>query len=204
MNEQADQKANKLNHARSKNLGQIALEVFSIVLAVLLALAVSEWQEDRNNVERANIAITNVRAELQSNLEVLQIISPINTRVVEAIAAEKIDEMEDASVIPGVQMRTSAWQTLGSTGSSNYIDYDLLIVLSKLYSLLEVYMQVAYSFINSNMDMAATATAMGTSVDNDLFSVNFLTYFQMLVQIETALIEAHQEAIESIDQASES
>jgi hypothetical protein len=203
MNEQTDQKSSKSYHSRSKNLGQIALEVSSIVLAVLLALAVSEWQEDRNNTERASIAMTNVRAEIQSNLEILQIINPNNTRIVEAIASKKTEELEDGSVIPGVQMRSSAWQTLGSTGSSNYIDYNLLLELSKLYSMIDVYMQVAYSFINSNMDMAATATAMGTSVDSDLFSENFLSYFQMLVQIETALIEAHQKAIESIDLVSD-
>jgi hypothetical protein len=49
------------------------------------------------------------------------------------------------------------------------------------------------------MDMAATATALGSNIDNDLYSKNFLPYFQLLVQIESALIDVHQKAIESID-----
>lgn len=187
------------NHTRSRTLGRIALEVFSIVLGVLLALAVSDWQEQRNNEVRATTALANVRAELQNNLELLNIIYPNNSDVVEALSSGQESNSEDASVVPGVQLRSSAWQTLGTTGLSNYVDYELLVGLSQLYSIIDVYRQTAYSFIRANMDMAATATALGSSVDNELFSQNFLTYFQMLVQIEAALIDAHQKAIESID-----
>lgn len=187
------------NRAGSRTLGRIALEVFSIVLGVLLALAVSEWQEQRNNEARAGNALANVRAELQSNLGLLEIIGPNNQRAVEQINSESRDPDSDATVIPGVQLRSSAWQTLSATGLSNYVDYDLLIELSQLYSMIEVYRETAYGLINSNMGMAATATAMGTTIDNTLYSENFLVYFNMLVQIEAALTEAHQAAIESLD-----
>lgn len=187
------------NRAGSRTLGRIALEVFSIVLGVLLALAVSEWQEQRNNEARAGNALANVRAELQSNLGLLEIIGPNNQRAVEQINSESRDPDSDATVIPGVQLRSSAWQTLSATGLSNYVDYDLLIELSQLYSMIEVYRETAYGLINSNMGMAATATAMGTTIDNTLYSENFLVYFNMLVQIEAALTEAHQTAIESLD-----
>lgn len=183
---------------RSRTLGRLALEVFSIVLGVLLALAVSEWQEQKNKEERANLALVNVRAELQSNLDLLKIINPNNQQTVDSITSEGSDAAEDQTVVPAVQMRTSAWQTLSSTGLSNFIDYDLLIELSQLYSMIDVYRQTAYSLINSNMGMAATATAMGETVDNDLYSENFLIYFQMLVQIEAALIDAHQQLLDSI------
>jgi len=184
---------------RSKTIGRIALEVFSIVLGVLLALGVSEWQEQRNNEARAGLALANVRAELQSNLDLLNTVYPNNSRVVENISSGQGEDAEDASIIPGVQMRSSAWQTLATTGLSNFVDYDLLIELSALYSMIDVYRQTAYSFISSNMGLAATATALGSSIDNDLFSQNFLSYFQMLVQIEAALIDYHQKVIESID-----
>ena len=184
---------------RSRTLGRIALEVFSIVLGVLLALAMSEWQEQRNYETRAEMALANVRAELQSNLGLLNIINPNNTRVVDGLSSEQVSTTDDETFIPGVQLRSSAWQTLTSTGLGNYIDYDLVIELSQLYSVIEVYQQTAYSFINSNMGMTATATALGNSIDNNLFSQNFLPYFQMLVQIEAALIDSHQKVITSID-----
>lgn len=199
MTEAEEKSTTSSSRPRPKTLGRIALEVFSIVLGVLLALAVSEWAEQRNNQARAGVALANVRAELQSNLDLLKTIYPNNFRVVEAIESEPQSNSEDATYVPGVQLRSSAWQTLGTTGLSNYLDYELLIGLSQLYSMIDVYRQTAYSFIGSNMGMAATATALGTNVDNALFSQNFLSYFQMLVQIEAALIEAHQKAIESVD-----
>ncbi len=201
MSEQTEKQAVDRGNFAPKTLGKMALEVFSIVLGVLLALAVSEWQENRNNTERASVALTNVRAELQSNLNLLQLIYPNNSKIVEGIESDQANTPEDATVIPGVQMRSSAWQTLATTGLGNFVEYQLLIELSQLYSMIEVYKQTAYSFIGSNMDLAATATALDRSVDNERFSENFLGFFQMLVQIEEALIEAHQNAIASIDQA---
>lgn len=199
MTEQKQNPPVKRRNSDSKTLGKMALEVFSIVLGVLLALGVSEWQEHRNNTERASVALANVRAELQSNLELLEFIYPNNASVVEAIQSGEDDSIEDATVVPGVQMRSSAWQTLTTTGLGNYVDYQLLIELSRLYSMTDVYKQTAYAFIRSNMDLAATATALDTSVNNKRLSENFLGFFQMLVQIESALIEAHQNAIAAID-----
>ena len=177
----------------------MALEVFSIVLGVLLALAVSEWQESRNNSEKAAVALANIRAELQNNLDLLEIIHPNNRQIVERISSKPEENPEDSTVIPGVQMRSSAWQALSSTGLGNFVDYDLLIELSQLYAMIDVYKQTAYAFINANMSLAATATALDRPVDNDRFSENFLGFFQMLVQIEDALITAHQEAIGALD-----
>jgi hypothetical protein len=196
MNETTENPGVPAGRPRSRTIGRIALEVFSIVLGVLLALAVSEWQEQRNNEARAQLALANVRTELQSNLDLLEIIYPNNSRVVESISSGESSGSKDATVVPGVQLRSSAWQTLASTGLSNYIDYDVLVGLSQLYAMIDVYRQTAYTFISANMSTSATATALGTSVDNDLFSQNFLAYFQMLVQIEATLIDAHRKAID--------
>lgn len=145
------------------------------------------------------MALANIRAELQSNLDLLEIIYPNNKRIVESIASGQVENPEDATVIPGVQMRSSAWQTLSSTGLSNFVEYDLLIELSQLYAMIDVYKQTAYGFINANMSLAATATALDRTVDNDRLSENFMGFFQMLIQIEAALIKAHEDAMRSVD-----
>lgn len=200
MNENKNEQIKNPIRASQRTFRQMALEVFSIVLGVLLALAVSEWQEDRSNAEKARVAMSNIRAELQSNLELLKTIHPNNSQVVASITSDEIENAEDAMIVPGVQMRSSAWQTLSSTGLANFVDYDKLIELSQLYSMIDVYKQTAWGFINANMSLVATATALDRSVDNDRFSENFLGFFQMLVQVEEVLIEAHENAIRSIDQ----
>jgi hypothetical protein len=201
MSDSTEKQRERPGRLHSKTLGQVALEVFSIVLGVLLALAVSEWQESRSNLERSQLALTNVRAELQGNLKLLETIHPINSRVVEQLSSGEADSSRDETVVPGVQMRSSAWQTLSTTGLGNYIDYDLLIELSQLYSLIDVYRQTAYGVINSNMNVAATATALDRGIDDKRLAENFLPFFQMLNQIEAALIPAHEKAISSIGQA---
>lgn len=201
MSDSAEEQRERPVRLRSKTLGQVALEVFSIVLGVLLALAVSEWQESRSNREKSQLALSNVRAELQSNLKLLETIHPINSGVVAKLSSGDTDSSRDETVVPGVQMRSSAWQTLSTTGLGNYVDYDLLIELSQLYSLVDVYRQTAYSLINSNMNVAATATALDRGIDNKRLAENFLPYFQMLSQIEAALIPAHERAIASIEKA---
>lgn len=201
MSDSEEKQPDRPGRLHSKTLGQVALEVFSIVLGVLLALAVSEWQESRSNQEKSRLALTNVRAELQSNLKLLETIHPINSGVVEKLLSGETDGSKDENVVPGVQVRSSAWQALSTTGLGNYVDYDLLIDLSRLYSLIDVYRQTAYSLINSNMSVAATATALDRGIDNTRLAENFLPYFQLLTQIEAALIPAHEKAIASIDQA---
>jgi hypothetical protein len=201
MSDSAEKQRERPGRLHSKTLGQVALEVFSIVLGVLLALAVSEWQESRSNLEKSQLALSNVRAELQGNLKLLETIHPINSRVVEQLSSGETDSSRDETVVPGVQIRSSAWQTLSTTGVGNYVDYDLLIELSQLYSLIDVYRQTAYGVINSNMNVAATATALDRGIDNKRLAENFLPFFQMLNQIEAALIPAHAKAISLIDQA---
>jgi hypothetical protein len=51
------------------------------------------------------------------------------------------------------------------------------------------------------MNLVATAMAMDRSVENERFSENFLVYFQMLVQIEAVLIDAHEKTIQSLEEA---
>jgi hypothetical protein len=181
----------------------VGLEVFSIVLGVLLALAVSEWQDNRNNLERTNAALRNVRIELTKNLELLEIVHARNVDLVELLNgdSEKVDQ--DAQFLPALQITDSAWQTLGSTGLGGYVDFNLMVTLSQTYSLIEVYRRSSYSLLDANLWVLATATAterdMKTIEDKNLFAKNFISQFQLIINIESALIDAHQNAISKLD-----
>jgi len=70
MSEQ-DNAVRRYQITNSKTMARIALEVFSIVLGVLVALAVSEWQEGRQLQERTQAALGNVRTELAQNVKIL-------------------------------------------------------------------------------------------------------------------------------------
>ncbi len=53
--------------ALRRKLPELLVEGFSVALAVLLALAVDEWRENRSNLELAQRAEASIMAEVGSN-----------------------------------------------------------------------------------------------------------------------------------------
>ena len=144
-----------------RSLKTILIEVFSIVLGVMLALGVSEWQQEREYAQLADTALANVAWELRSNLEVLTRIHENNAETIELSEAETNDQSapsEDRQFIPGVQVRSTAWDTLLSSGLANHIDYKLLLSLSEIYSRQGIYRQMGLQIVEASMSMAAMAT----------------------------------------------
>jgi len=186
----------------SKTLARIAIEVFSIVLGVLLALAVSEWQESRQLQERTQAALGNVKTELAQNLKLLEIVHENNSSLTQHLA-ENPDELDqDAQFLPALQISDAAWETLRTTGLAGYVDLDLMVKLSETYSLIDVYRRSGYALVDANLQVLATATATERDMDAinnaNLFARNFIGHFELIVNVEAALIVAHRGVLESL------
>ena len=182
-----------------RSLVRAGLEIISIVLAVLLALAVSEWQENRNNLERTEAALRQVRTELSNNLELLEFVHDKNVALIELLGQESTTVDQEAQFLPALQIADSAWKALGSTGLSGFVDFDLMITLSQTYSLIDIYRRTGYSLLDANLWILATVTATERDMkkidDANLFAMNFISQFQLIVDIESALIDAHRTAL---------
>lgn len=204
MEEQATSVVERPPSARKGTLARVAVEVFSIVLGVLLALAVSEWQEQRNTVQRVDAALLNLRHELDSNRELVKAVHGGNRSIVAALESE-LDDPEHQDFVPAVQISASAWEALGATGLSNHVDYQLLVELSRLYGLVDIYRQSALGLFDADLTMRAMLTAQGTSFEEqgrgELMASNFLGRFKLLVTMEEALLHMHEQAISSLDAA---
>ena len=72
-----------------RSLARAGLEILSIVLVVLAALAVSEWQGNRNNQERTRAALGNVHTEMAKNLELLEIVHDNNASLIQQLASDR-------------------------------------------------------------------------------------------------------------------
>lgn len=186
----------------SKTVARVALEVFSIVLGVLVALAVSEWQESRQIEERTRAALGIVRTELAQNLRLLEIVHENNVALTERLAENPSGLDQDANFLPALQTSDAAWETLRTTGLAGYVDLDLMVQLSEAYSLMDVYRRSGYSLVDANLQVLATATAterdMEAINDANLFARNFIGHFQLIVNVEAALIDAHVRVLESL------
>jgi hypothetical protein len=161
-------------------------------LGVLLALAVSEWQQEREYEERASTELYNVHLELQSNQEVPTKIHDNNRQTIEKAQAADTAESEDLQFIPGVQVRSTAWQTLLAIGISGHIEYDLLLSLSETYSKQAVYRQTGMPLVDASMSMAAMASVDRTEIDDEIMQEQFMGCFNMIRAMEERLLESYQ------------
>ena len=187
---------------KERSIRGVLLEVFSIVLGVLLALAVSEWQQDREKDELAANALANVHNELRANQELLSALHASNKKTIELAAVEAAGDAEvDESLqfTPGVQVRATAWNALQSSGVSNHVDYDVLLDLSGVYSVQAVYRQTGTQLVDASMSIAAMATVSKTELDNRVFQQQFMPYFTMMLAMEEALLQAYAETLESLE-----
>ena len=182
----------------NKSWSSLILEVFSIILGVLLALAVSEWQQARENEERAANALNNVKLELQDNSEVLARIHENNQQTIETAQAAGSEDSENLQFIPGVQVRATAWETLLATGVSSYIDYALLLSLSETYSMQAIYRETGMKLVDASMTMAAMATIEGEEIDNEAMQQQFMTYFMMILTMEETLLDSYRSSLEGL------
>jgi len=182
-----------------RSVFRAGLEIISIVLAVLLALAVSEWQENRNKLERTEAALRQVQTELSQNLELLEFVHDRNVALIELLSQESTTVDQEAQFTPALQIADSAWKALGSTGLSGFVDFDLMVTLSQTYALIDIYRRSGYSLLDANLWVRATATATERDMkkidDSNLCAMNCSSQFQLIVDVESALIDAHRKAL---------
>jgi hypothetical protein len=175
----------------------IIIEVSSIVLGVLLALAVSEWQEQREKGKLATIALANIHRELQANQVLLSKIHDNNTQTIKL--SPNGEDGEDAQFIPGVQVRSTAWDAMLSSGISSHIDYQLLFELSEVYSMQSIYRETGMKLLDAAMSMSAMAAVNNVEVDSDHFLSQFQNYFDMLLTMEERLLQGYEGALDKTD-----
>ena len=83
MNDQSDTGLQRIPLLSRRSFSRAGLEALTIVIGVLAALAVSEWQESRHIRERTQSALWNVRTELENNLEILEFVHSNNVILIE-------------------------------------------------------------------------------------------------------------------------
>ncbi|MEP5763508.1 MAG: hypothetical protein ABJ308_02905 [Halieaceae bacterium] len=184
-----------------KSIGGVLLEVFSIVLGVLLALGVSEWQEERKKDELADKALVNIHNELAANRTILESIHANNQesiKLAQAASDEDDDSTEDRQFIPGIQVRSTAWETLQSSGVANYLDFELLLALSEAYSMQAIYTQTGTQLVEASMTMSAMAAANNSELDNQAFQQQFMGYFSMMLAMEETLLQGYTETLQQL------
>lgn len=178
----------------------LLVEVISIVLGVLLALAVNQWRENQSHKAQAKSALKNISNEIQSNLKALKILHENNSATIEFMTdGNESATSEDSKFIPGIQLRETAWKTLLSTNVANYVNYETILTLSDTYSIQDVYKQAAVSITEAALNLAAYAAANGRDVDDNHFQRQFYDYLLMLVDVESELLRLYENTLKEME-----
>lgn len=139
--------------ARDSSLLRSAFyEAFFVVLGVILALAANEWRQNQIQQERADGALTAVRAELRLDLELLQGSLGYHEEKMGALwgMLQRGEGPQDAGFfdrgfVSPAQVQLTAWETAKTTGLVESFALDDVLKLSELYDKLARYEAQALS-----------------------------------------------------------
>jgi hypothetical protein len=144
-------------------LPRAALEATLIVFAVVLGFLVNEWREDRDSAAVAELALSRIVVELESNLAVLETAQAYHAQIAEnlAVLEQELASGERPSEgrlldisMPAMPQGISppilsdvAWTYAGQTGALDQLDFELMPEVARLYSIQELGAEATWQMI---------------------------------------------------------
>ncbi len=177
----------------SEWLPRVVFESLLIVVSILLALALDQWQEDLEIEELVDRSVQSFEQEVRRNKMRVEDVAPYHIGLQEILT--RLDEgegvkslMEYRNIMEGFQatlLLRTAWDTSVATGALSRMDYELVAALSQTYDAQNRFNEL-YS-IGSN----AILTSARLNVENlDLSIYNAIRFMS-----EVTAAEAHLEAV---------
>jgi hypothetical protein len=163
----------------------VLIEVFSIVLAILLALAANSWQERMRTDREVKILLANVRDEISQNRTLLVAEKGHHLKVYNAFKALSahehvvtLDEFigtfskANPTGFHPFEGESFAWDVMRSSPSVNAVPYDTRILLERTYA-----EQVL--FISQNAQVLTTLEVNDTARDPDYYAASLSMTFDL-------------------------
>ena len=187
-------------------LAELATEALLVVFAVLVALGVEEWPEERQLRAFAARARAAVDQEIEQNLAEFRSVGPElivgRDRVRSTLqtlrdAQEARDRGESGSAslsfdfdLPDIS--TAAWRVAQASHAAPYFDYDWVIERARHYDGLETYLDVRDEVFD---EISSLIAGFGGDLDGDVVMVVQRLYgrLEVLVQLHEGLQEGMEE-----------
>jgi hypothetical protein len=132
-----------------EKLPEILLEAGSVVFALLLAYGVDEWRENRANAALAARARAGIEAEIRANQSEVRHNHEAHVKVLAGMPAlvKQAEALHEGTVTKGeisvnigvAQLSTAAWQAAQTTQAMQFLDFDWVRQIAKLYELQRMY-----------------------------------------------------------------
>jgi len=158
------------------NFSDLLLEIISIVIAILLALAVNNWQENRKHQELLHASLHNIRQELSDNAHRVDAELQHHARVQKAFAAlvqarangeslrfneiAKTFHQTSPSGLHFLGLQNTAWKIAENDGALAYMDYHTRHLLTEVYDIQDSVTPAEREFIHT---LTGTAPVQGNN-----------------------------------------
>ena len=188
-------------------LPRILIESALIVLSILLALAVGEYERNREDQELATQALAAFQREIRQNRARLEDVGPYRRGLRDVIgrmsasgALSSSDEFQATIGLEALRpafLTSTVWETALTTGALPHVDFDVVNALSLTYSLqarLEEF---------SRTGMPTLARGGFVTGDDMTGAIREVTvYLGELSRSEGELLGAYEEVLRILDEAS--
>lgn len=184
-------------HNTAEWLPRVLFESFLITMSILVALALDEWRENREDAETVQQALSNFVSEMQRNRVLIEDNAPFNLGLLNVLRnryeSNDIGTVDDflnmiESYEPA-QLRTTAWETALATGSLAKMEYDLVANLSYTYNKQNLY-QLA-----TGPGMAGLTNLQNLSDDRLRLAIyNSIRYLNSISGMESELTDIYIQA----------
>lgn len=179
-------------------LAELATEALMVVFAVLVALGVEEWREERQLRAFADRARAAVDQEIELNLaefrstesnlsEGSETVATLLQALLEARESGESGSVEGSFSFSEPEISMAAWRVAQASQAAPYFDYDWVIDRARHYEFLERYSDLWHRFMEG---LASTDAASAT---NDLDAV--VAAFS-LTQGQLRIIRQHHEQLQ--------
>jgi hypothetical protein len=172
-------------------LPELTLEAAFVVFAVLLALGVDEWRENRTNQKLADRTRDSIIEEIHTNYLELISTRSLHDSLLIQLNNDLIDLKNDSSIPINVDfsvslLSTAAWHTAQMTQATHFLDLSWIIEVSRLYELQELYEVRQNSLVALISDMDRNQ-----SEDPHQLIISIISQLRTLTMLQDGLMEAY-------------
>ncbi|MCW8803895.1 MAG: hypothetical protein OQK57_05805 [Ignavibacteriaceae bacterium] len=180
-------------------LTNILVEVFSVILAVLLALGVNEWRTTKNNEDLGLAAFDKIVKEVKSNKKRLDDILLNHKKILVEIDSvisklkRKSNDISFGQIVFEAPSAT-AWEAAKLTSAVNYLAYDKVEKITSVYSTQKIYNDVSDRVFQELVFFVPDK-------DREEMTDQFYrqkVYLYNLISIEEQLVEEYDKFLEEI------
>jgi hypothetical protein len=178
-----------------EKLPEIFIEAASVVVALLLALALNDWHENRETLARADAARAAILAELRENRQEIKTAQPRLKSIVDSLnaaLAEDAPPAHELRVDLGLSLLSAAaWHAALATRASQTIDFAWMTRVAKVYEVQDNYLHVQATALDALSAIPADKNVSGKQVAQSLVS-----RFTTLAQLADGLERSYDDVLE--------